>query len=312
MNIAIVDDEQNEIDSFQSVIKEYSSMADTEITVSAFHSAEDFIKGYSPLAYTAIFMDIFMSGMTGVDAARKILEADRHAIIIFLTSSDGFMGDALSIHAYDYIEKPAEKTRIFKVMDDVLMKKTEYDSTPRLTFTSDRQNYSIPCPDIMYIRTAERNYLEIMQAPGRPYKARLSFAGVQSELSNDKRFITITRPIYKALSVAVLVFAFMSFIVNIANGFDAELHPHGVLNNFSLEAAIFQAMIATLFTILVYRPVSRKSPQIIDGLDMPRVYYASVPIWGIFLVFNLLISPRKYETIHVNLMQIAYWGTLIL
>ena len=193
MNIAIVDDEQNEIDSFQSVIKEYSSMADTEITVSAFHSAEDFIKGYSPLAYTAIFMDIFMPGMTGVDAARKILEADRHAIIIFLTSSDGFMGDALSIHAYDYIEKPAEKTRIFKVMDDVLMKKTEYDSTPRLTFTSDRQNYSIPCPDIMYIRTVERNYLEIMQAPGRPYKARLSFAGVQSELSNDKRFITITR-----------------------------------------------------------------------------------------------------------------------
>lgn len=122
----------------------------------------------------------------------------------------------------------------------------------------------------------------------------------------------IKAPIYKALSVAVLVFAFMSFIVNIANGFDAELHPHGVLNDFSLEAAIFQAMIATLFTILVYRPVSRKSPQIIDGLDIPRVYYASVPIWGIFLVFNLLISPRKYETIHVNLMQIAYWGTLIL
>ncbi|MBQ9567673.1 MAG: response regulator transcription factor [Lachnospiraceae bacterium] len=86
MNIAIVDDEQTEIDSFLSVIKEYSLMAGVEITVSAFHSAEEFIKGYRPLAYTAVFMDIFMSGMTGVDAARRILEADRHAIIIFLTS----------------------------------------------------------------------------------------------------------------------------------------------------------------------------------------------------------------------------------
>lgn len=193
MNLAIVDDEQTEIDSFLSVIKEYSIMADVEITVSAFHSAEEFIKAYRPLAYTAVFMDIFMSGMTGVDAARRILEADRHAIIIFLTSSDGFMGDALSIHAYDYIEKPADNARIFKVMDDVLMKKTEYDSTPRLNFTSDRQDYSVPYPDIMYIRTAERNYLEIMQAPGTSYKTRLPFAGIQEELSQEKRFITLTR-----------------------------------------------------------------------------------------------------------------------
>ena len=123
---------------------------------------------------------------------------------------------------------------------------------------------------------------------------------------------TITAPIYKTLSVAVLVFAFMTFFVNIANGFDAAIHPHATLNVFSLEAAVFQAVIATVFTILIYRPVSRKASLIIDGLDMPRIYYASVPVWGIFLAFNLLISPRKYETLHVNMMQIAYWGTLIL
>ncbi len=193
MNIAIVDDEQAEIDSFLSVIKEYSLIAEAEITVSTFHSAEEFIEEYRPLAYTAIFMDIFMSGMTGVEAAKRILEDDRHAIIIFLTSSDGFMGDALSIHAYDYIEKPAEKTRIFKVMDDVLMKKTEYDATPRLTFTSDRQDCSVPYTDIVSIATVERNYIEITQATDKSYKVRLPFSGIQDELSADKRFFTITR-----------------------------------------------------------------------------------------------------------------------
>ena len=134
MTIAIVDDEQQEIDSFLSVIKEYSLMANVEIIVSAFHSAEEFIEGYRPLAYTAVFMDIFMSGMSGVDAAKKILD-----------------------------------------------------------FTSDRQDISIPYTEIMYIRTAERNYLEVMQAPDKSYKTRLPFAGAQAELSKDKRFITITR-----------------------------------------------------------------------------------------------------------------------
>lgn len=123
---------------------------------------------------------------------------------------------------------------------------------------------------------------------------------------------TITAPIYKTMSVAVLTFALMTFFVNIANGFDAALHPHATLDEFSLEAAIFQAVLATAFTLIIYRPVARKACQIIDGLDMPRVYYASIPVWGIFLVFNLLISPRKYETLHVNLMQLAYWGTLVL
>ena len=193
MNIAIVDDEQAEIDSFLSVIKEYSLIAEAEITVSTFHSAEEFIEDYRPLAYTAVFMDIFMSGMTGVEAAKRILEDDRHAIIIFLTSSDGFMGDAFSIHAYDYIEKPAEKTRIFKVMDDVLMKKTEYDATPRLTFTSGRQDYSVLYPDIMSIATVERNYIEITQTTDKSYKVRHPFSGKQHELSADKRFFTITR-----------------------------------------------------------------------------------------------------------------------
>ena len=122
----------------------------------------------------------------------------------------------------------------------------------------------------------------------------------------------IKAPIYKALSVAVLVFAFMSFFLNIANGFDAAIHPHGVLNDFSLDAAVFLAVITTLFTLLVYRPVSHMASQVIDGLDNPKVYMTSVPVWGIFLAFNLLISPRKYETLHVNLMQIAYWGTLTL
>ncbi len=123
---------------------------------------------------------------------------------------------------------------------------------------------------------------------------------------------TITAPIYKTLSVAVLTFALMTFFVNIANGFDAELHPHATLDEFSLEAAVFQALIATAFTLIIYRPVARRACQIIDGLDMPRVYYASIPVWGIFLGFNLLISPRKYETLHVNMMQMAYWGTLVL
>ncbi|MBO6147633.1 MAG: sensor histidine kinase [Lachnospiraceae bacterium] len=124
--------------------------------------------------------------------------------------------------------------------------------------------------------------------------------------------VCVSAPVYKSLSICVLVFAFMSFLVNISNGFDAALHPHGVLNDFSLQAAVFQAVITTVFALLALYPASHQVVKIIDSIDLPRVYYATVPVWGMFLAFNLLISPRKYETLHVNLMQIAYWGSLAL
>lgn len=119
----------------------------------------------------------------------------------------------------------------------------------------------------------------------------------------------VTVPVYKALSVFVLIFAFMSFLVNVSNGFDAILHPNGTLNDYSLQAALFLALTSTVFALIAYYPASKASV-IIDRFDIPRVYYASLPVWGIFLAFNLLISPRKYETLHVNLMQLAFWGSL--
>lgn len=118
-------------------------------------------------------------------------------------------------------------------------------------------------------------------------------------------------PIYKALFVFVLSFAFMSFLVNVSNGFDAVLHPNGMLNDYSLPAAVFLAVISTAFALIAYYPATKFSV-IIDRFDIPRVYYASLPVWGIFLAFNLMISPRRYETLHVNKIPVVFWGSMCL
>lgn len=84
MNIAIVDDDIRECDKLSETIKEYAAQARLPLTLSVYHSAEEILASYRPYAFTAIFMDVYMDGMTGVDAARDILAADSHAIIIFL------------------------------------------------------------------------------------------------------------------------------------------------------------------------------------------------------------------------------------
>ena len=195
MNIAIVDDDQAEIEALSDTIKEYAAQGKLELTINSFHSAEEILEIYHPYAFTAIFMDIYMDGKTGIEAAEEILSVDRHAIIIFLTSSDEHMPEAFSMHAYDYIGKPAKKERLFKVMDDVLLKHTEYDNSPKLTFTYDKNTVSLAYQDIVLVRTADRNYLEIIDESGNTYLTRLTFAEVTEILTKDRRFLLILRGI---------------------------------------------------------------------------------------------------------------------
>lgn len=192
MNFAIVDDEQKEIDRLMDIIHEYNSGSDVEITVDTYHSAEEILAVFHPYAYTAIFMDIYMEEKDGIDAAAEILAVDSSAKIIFLTSSGERMPDAFSIHAFDYIEKPAKKERIYRVLNDVLMRETKISEVPRLHFISNRTEVSIPYPDIMFVRSVSRRR-EIMDRDGVLYETFTLFSDIAEELTRDNSFLILVR-----------------------------------------------------------------------------------------------------------------------
>ena len=194
MNIAIVDDEQSEIDRLTEVLKEYARLNRLELSVSAFHSAKEVLENYKPYAYTLIFLDIYMPGETGTEAARAILEVDPGAMIIFLTSSDTHMPEAFSLHVYDYINKPAGRERLFKVMDDALMRTTKAGEEEVFTFISNRHTVAVRFSEILLVRTSGRN-LEIVDTDGESYETRLSFSEAEKKLGNDPRFLTLMKGI---------------------------------------------------------------------------------------------------------------------
>ncbi len=208
MNIAIVDDELQRAEELAELLNEYASRTSLELDLKIFKSGEDFLANYRPYAYTATFMDIYMEKMSGVETARKIAEQDHTAIIIFLTSSSEHMPEAFSLHAYDYIEKPAKRERIFKVMDDLLMRKTEEESVPVFSFVSERKSFSLPYSDIVYIRTGKHNYLEVSDKSGQKFSTRLTFSEAANALGSDRRFLSVLRGIVVN----------MDFIKNIEGG----------------------------------------------------------------------------------------------
>ena len=192
MNIAVIDDMPEERTAVKELLKEYAALNRFEAGISEFSSAESFLKDYFPLQYAVIFMDIYMDGMTGVEAVRKIRETDSNVIIVFLTTSEDHRADAFSCHAYDYLLKPVSKESLFRTMDDILKIRTVIDRQ-KFMFSSQRRDYSIPYADIVFIRTetAGSNYLELVDRAGNSYRIRMTFSAVCRTLADDSRFLAV-------------------------------------------------------------------------------------------------------------------------
>ena len=190
MNVAIVDDIKTEAETLSALIREYSALNQLDTEISYFESAEALLASYTPFQFTVIFMDIYMEGMTGLKASEQILEMDRDALIVFITSSDDHMSEAFRLHAYEYLEKPAEKSRVFHLMDD-LMKKTTL-VCPSLCFNCGREEYRLKYSEIISA-CADRHNVEIRDTTGKEYRAYLPFYAVSEPLGRDSRFLLVNR-----------------------------------------------------------------------------------------------------------------------
>ncbi|MCD8018938.1 MAG: response regulator, partial [Clostridiales bacterium] len=106
MQIAIVEDLDSDFDLLAKRIRENCSINKENAEISRFRNAEEFLNGFRPGLYQAVFFDIILGGQTGIDAAWKVREADTHIPIIFTTTETGFSLESYGIHALDYLVKP--------------------------------------------------------------------------------------------------------------------------------------------------------------------------------------------------------------
>lgn len=192
MNIAIVDDESMNRGQVASLLDAYFSEKNIEYTLFEFASGEDVLE--APEVFHIVFMDIYMPGMNGVDAAKEIRETDPDAIIIFLTGSTDHMSDAFSLHAFDYVVKPASKAAITKVLDDALkvLPQSAAESSHYIEFICTSNTIKLFLRDVAAI-TVNGHTLTIMDKSGKEYETKQSFASLTEPIMKEKNFILANR-----------------------------------------------------------------------------------------------------------------------
>ena len=105
MRVAIIDDEKESFDLLKSYLIRYQKEHGGAFEIETFSSGEELLKDYRAI-YDILIFDIQMPGISGIDAAKKVREHDKKAIILFITSMAQYALQGYEVEAVDYIIKP--------------------------------------------------------------------------------------------------------------------------------------------------------------------------------------------------------------
>jgi len=121
--IALCDDEEKELDQIESFLERYRGTRQApEYRIRRFTDAESLLmqmreEGYTP---DILFLDIFLSGKTGMEAAVEMRELGCGMAIVFLTTSKEYALGAYEVDAIQYLVKPVDQNRFFHAMDSAM------------------------------------------------------------------------------------------------------------------------------------------------------------------------------------------------
>ena len=104
-HIAIVEDEKEFSEQLVEYLEQYEKENDVKIKVSVFNDGESILEGYIS-CYDAIFLDIQMPGIDGMQTAESIRKMDEEVVLMFITNMTQYAIQGYSVGALDFVMKP--------------------------------------------------------------------------------------------------------------------------------------------------------------------------------------------------------------
>ncbi|MBC2727055.1 response regulator [Desulfosporosinus sp.] len=119
IRIAAVDDEMHVLERFQRMIEESKELE----LCGLFETGEQLLDYLAKESLDAVFLDIEMPGVNGLQLSEQILDLNETIDIVFVTAFNQYAVEAFERQAMDYILKPLTEERLGKTVRRLLQTK---------------------------------------------------------------------------------------------------------------------------------------------------------------------------------------------
>lgn len=121
LQLAVCDDNRQELAQVMALLGEYQTVyPDVGFEIHPFQSAFEMLAQMEKASFDAMLLDVYMPGLTGIQAAKELRGNGFACPIVFLTSSSAHALEAFEVKASQYLVKPYTKADFFQAIDTVV------------------------------------------------------------------------------------------------------------------------------------------------------------------------------------------------
>lgn len=148
--IAVCDDLEEERALLGHMLQSYAQRKGLSLQLHLFVSGEELLHNIRQVcACQVLFLDVYMSGISGVEAARRLRAAGCGTSIVFATTSTDHGVDSFEVRTSDYLVKPFRQEEVDRALDWCL----EHMPEPlrSLSVYAEGEPQEFPLASVLYI-----------------------------------------------------------------------------------------------------------------------------------------------------------------
>ncbi len=115
LTILAVDDERTQLDDLARLLRSSPIVDEVECA----GDGHDALVMASAQAYDAIFLDVRMPDLDGLELARVLRRFAQPPQLVFVSAYENAAVDAFELHALDYLRKPVSRARIEETLERI-------------------------------------------------------------------------------------------------------------------------------------------------------------------------------------------------
>lgn len=154
MRIAICEDIKKEQQQLTAHVAAFLSARKLLAEVLVYESGEALLCAAEQIPFEIFFLDIYMTGISGVTVAEALRKRDKNAAIVFTTSSRDYFAEGFTVGAVHYLVKPYAPEDVSEALERALRQVGETERYIELTIN--RENRRVLLSDLAWAESRDK------------------------------------------------------------------------------------------------------------------------------------------------------------
>lgn len=167
LRIAVCDDLPVCVEKLTGAIESWACQRQVNVQLKKFARGEEVLFDQEAAGdFTAVFMDVELEGMDGMETAARLREKNSLLSVVFVSQYEGYFKQMFQVYPCQFIEKPVAQEKVYDVLDKIV--REQRVSHESFLFRSNRKTVNISLGEVLYF-ASEKRIIKIRMKSGREY-----------------------------------------------------------------------------------------------------------------------------------------------